>query len=144
MLARLIPVLSACVSLPSLLASVCLLNGACGSLLSLNFVWRELSPELFKFGGVALKIERMIDDKQVLLVTFASLECPIEGASEEEDTVHDHEFVVHMVLGGTVRTHGNTCISQRLAVVSPVGHAFVISDDTYGDALVMHVPHGVG
>lgn len=144
MLTRLIPVLAALIGFSGLLSTVCALNGASGSLLCLDFVRSEICPKLFELVSVAFDVEWVIDDEKILLVALASLESPVEAASEQESAIHDHELVVHVVLSGIISAHRDSFISQRLAIVTSVSHAFVISDDSYFDSLAVNVLDGSG
>ena len=144
MLARLILVLTACIVFPGLLSTVGVLNGACGPLLCLDLVGSEICPELFELGGVAFDVEWVIDDEKILLVALAGLESPVEAACEQESTIHNHELVVHVVLSGAISAHRDSFVSQRLAIVAPVSHAFVVSDDANLDSLAVNVLDGSG
>ena len=85
----------------------------------------------------------MVHNKQILLVMRTGLEGPVEGASQQKHVINKHELVVHVVLLIIISTGWNTKVSQGLAIVTLVGHGFVISDDSDIDSLLLHVFNSV-
>ena len=144
MLARLIAVLATLVGSVSLLVSKGFLDGFSSLLFRSYSIRGKLSPEPFVLGTVSLQIEGMIHDEQVLLVVCSSLECPIEGASKKECIVNNHELVVHVVLFRVISSHRDSSIGQVLAIISSIGHALVIRDDTHLATLLVNVLDGIG
>ena len=139
MLARLVAILASSGGLVGLLLSESFLDGYGSLFLRSYFLRGKLGPELFELGRVSLQIEGMINDEQIFLVVCSSLECPIEGTSEKEYVVNNHELVVHVILLGVISTHRDSSIGQVLAIITSIGHALIISDDTHIDALIVNV-----
>ena len=71
------------------------------------------------------------------------LESPVEGPSQQKHIINKHELVVHVVLLIIISTGWNTKVSQGLAIVTLVSHAFVISDDSDIDSLLLNVLNSV-
>ena len=65
-------------SASALLVSVGALDGRSGSLLGTDLIGCELSPELLELLGVAVDVEWVVHNVEVLLVAAASLEGPVE------------------------------------------------------------------
>ena len=143
-LARLIAILATLVGSVSLLVSEGFLDGYSSLLLRSHSIRSKLSPKLFELGAVSLQIEGVINDEQVLLVVCSGLECPVEGASEKECIINNHELVVHMVLLRVIGTHRDSSIGQILTIVSSIGHTLVIRDDTHLATLLVNVLDGIG
>ena len=139
MLARLVFILAPSVGLVSLLFPEGFLDGYGSLLLRSHGIWGKLGPELFELGRVSLQIEGMVHNEQILLIVCSGLECPIEGASEKEYVINNHELVVHVVLLGVISTHRDSSIGQVLAIITSIGHALVIRDDTHLYTLLVNV-----
>jgi hypothetical protein len=113
-----------------LVGSVLLLD--CGSsfgLLLEDRVLREIEPQFIEFLRVLFTVVGVVNNEHVLLVVAASLESPVEGSSEYELSINDHELVVHMVLGCRVGSHVDTSIGELLNIGTLVGGALVVSDN---------------
>ena len=123
----------------ALLGTECFLNRNCGLLLTTDLLCGKLCPELFKLGGIALDVEGVINDEKVLLIVGACLESPVEGASQQEHSINNHKLVVHVVLRVIVSSNRNAEVCQVLTIISLVGHALVVGDDTDIDTLSLHV-----
>ena len=65
----------------------------------------KLRPELVKLSMILFKVVGMIYYKQILLVIFTSLECPVERSCDQELVIHNNEFVMHVELGIVVSPH---------------------------------------
>ena len=131
------------VALACLLVAESFLDSLGGLLLSLHLVGSKLSPELLELRNIALDIEGVVNNEQVLLIAAAGLECPVEGASEQESLVDNHELVVHVGSLVVIGPSGDAVVRKGLAIVALVLHALVIGDDANIDTLVLHVPDSV-
>jgi len=85
----------------------------------------------------------MVYNEQVLLIALTSLERPVERASHDEDTIDNHKLVVHVVLSCAISSNSDASVGEGLAIIAPVGHAFVISNDTNVHSLAVDVLHSV-
>ena len=131
------------VALACLLVAESFLDSLGGLLLSLHLVGSKLSPELLELRNIALDIEGVVNNEQVLLIAAAGLERPVEGASEQESLVDNHELVVHVGSLVVIGPGGDAVVRKGLAIVALVLHALVIGDDANIDTLVLHVPDSV-
>lgn len=72
----------------------------------------------------------MVDNKEILLVAFACLDCPVEGSGYQMGVINDCKFVVHVVDCIVISSHWDALLGQPLDIVALVVHALIIRNYT--------------
>jgi len=96
--------------------------------LLLQFISWELSPEIVELGVVLLAVVLAINNNDIFLVAFSSLESPVERPSHKIFLINEHKFVMHVIFLLWITSGWNSSIRASLSVSSLSLHSFVISD----------------
>ena len=112
--------------------------------LSTDLLGFKFFPKLLELHVVALNVEGVIYDKKIFLVVAAGLIGPVKGASHNELTINDHEFVVHVVRRSVVSSAVDSDISHSLDVASIGKCTLVICDYPNFDAGFVSSDHSIG
>jgi len=104
----------------------------------------KLLPDLVEFLIILVDIEGMVNERDVLLVVGASLESPVERASQKHMAVDYAEFIMHVEFGVVVGDHFDTCLGHSLTVVSFAVHLVIVRNYTHFDTSSVSVDDGIG
>lgn len=86
----------------------------------------KLLPENFKFCVVLLDIIWIVDNNNIFLVAFTSLNCPVEGSSDEMSIIDHYKLIVHVELWAIICPDLDTLLTKPMNITSLVGHAFIV------------------
>lgn len=112
-------------------------------LFHLNLVPRELNPKVIEVLDVFVHNVIIVDDDNVFLIGFTSLECPVERTGQDKELIDDKIFIVHVILLLVVGSYGDTLISGSLGIGTLALHGFVVGNDSDLDTALVGIDDGV-
>jgi hypothetical protein len=105
----------------------------------LNLVSRELNPKVIEVLDIFVHNVFIINDNNIFLIGFTSLECPVERTGKDKEFIDDKIFIVHVVLDLRITSDRDSFIGGSLGVGTLALHGFIVGDDSDLYATLVHL-----